>query len=663
HLTFNLVPSLLEQLEDYAEGAEDYELMLSKMNPVDLSSEEKEAILTRFFQAHYETMINPLPRYMELLQYRGIHGTRRDIDSAMRKFAAQDFLDLQVLFNLSWFGFAARTEDVEIRRLIHKGRFFTVEDRDLVLEKQLEIIKKLVRFYQELWEKGSIDITTSPFYHPILPLLCDTSIALESMPGCLLPKQRFSHPEDAARQVEMGLKYFEERFGKKPSGMWPSEGSVSPAVLEIIRDAGITWIATDEGILSKSLKQFNREQDLYRPWNAHGIAVFFRDKILSDQIGFVYKHNTASVAVDDFVGRLKTIDLSSSDSPRCVCVILDGENPWEYFPNSGKDFLETFYARLLSEKRIKPISFERFLDENPPVTKIQSIFPGSWINCNFDTWIGDQEEADGWDALNNARKILVEREQNLSEDEKKEAWLEIFRAEGSDWFWWYGEDHTSPNDTEFDRLFRTHLERVYNILGIYPPLEVTEPIIVKQVIRADVEPTGLVTPVIDGRSTTFYEWISAGWIPTTGPAGVMSGGEPLISSIYYGFDFSSFYVRLDLTERDEPLSLLSWKVSLFIDIGSEKYRLDVKLSEPDTYILYILSKDKWVRRSRRTKIAFDRIIELGVSFRDVSAQTGMRISFMVLIYENEVEHERWPLTGRISFVVPDEKYQSMMWQL
>jgi len=661
-LTFNLVPVLLEQLKDYAGGAEDFELILSNRDPVNLTVEEKEAILSRFFQANLNTMIKPFPRYIELLQYRGINGTRSEIERAVKKFAAQDFLDLQVLFNLSWFGFSIRDEDDDIRKLIHKGRFYTTDDRNLILEKQLEIITKLVSIYRKLWENESIDITTSPFYHPITPLLCDTSCALEGMPGCMLPKSQYSYPEDAARQVEMGIDYIENTLGKKPQGIWPSEGSVSPATLEIIRDSGVRWVATDEVILAKSITNYDKNRDLYHPWNSNDISVFFRDLGLSDQIGFVYARNPVSVAVDDFIGRLRSIATSGDGSPRCVSVILDGENPWETYPDSGKDFLNKLYARILSEKWLKPVTFTKFLEENPPGSNIKSIFPGSWINGNFDTWIGDQEEADAWDALKNAREALGKKQETLSEKDSREAWVEIFSAEGSDWFWWYGEDHTSPNDPEFDRLFRTHLERVYNIIGIDVPAEIKEPIIKKQTVRADVEPTGIVTSVIDGKITTFYEWLSAGWFPAMGQEGVMSGVESLISDVYYGFDLNSIYFRFDFVKREEPFNLSRWSLSIHFQ-NSEFYRIDVSLDECDNYIVYRKVKDRWVRRSRRSDITVDRIIELGISFKDLNLKSGDKSFFTIMVYENALEHERLPRTGMISFVVPDEKYQSLMWQL
>ncbi len=661
-LTFNLVPSLLEQIEEYAAGtAEDYELMLARKAPSELTGEEKKAILSRFFQSNHETMIRPLPRYLELLQYRGLHGTLMEIENAVRRFAAQDYLDLQVLFNLSWFGFSSR-DDTDIRRLIRKGRLYTIEERDLVLEKQHAIIAGIIPLYKSCLEQGAADLTASPFYHPILPLLCDTNAAKDGMPGVPLPMMPYRHPEDAEHQVRMSVDYFEKLFGKKPEGMWPSEGSVSPAALEILHHAGIRWAATDEGILARSINGFDRNRDLYTPWEAHGVAMFFRDRRLSDQIGFVYANNPPEVAVDDFIGKLKEIGASSSRKNPVVSVILDGENAWETYPESGKEFLETLYRRIIADPGIRPLSFRRVLEEHPPEKSIKSIFPGSWINANFDTWIGDREENDGWDALRNARDALVARENGLAPQARAEAWLEIYRAEGSDWFWWYGYDHSSPNDPEFDRLFRAHLERVYHLLGMAPPKEVTEPIIEVRNVLADVEPTGLVSPVIDGRATTFYEWVSAGWIPTTGPEGVMSGGESVVEGIHYGFDLRGCSFRIDPAKREEPVDWSHWEMNILIDTA-DRYRVDVDLAKPDTYTVSRLVGEKWVRRTRKSTVAMKRIIEIGILFEDIGARPGTRVGFTVVLLEDGVERERWPKNGQVSFTVPDESFQPSMWQV
>ena len=661
-LTFNLVPALLEQIEDYTDGAEDFDLILSGKDPAYLTSDEKEAMLSRFFQANQDTMIKPLPRYVELLQYRGVHGSRSGIEAAVKKFAAQDYLDLQVLYNLSWFGFSQHDNNEDIRKLINKGRFFTTEDRDLVLQCQHDCIARLIPYYRDLWKKGSIDISTSPFYHPILPLLCDTSSALEGMPGTPLPKKRYQYPEDAVKQVEMGIRYCKQKLGKKPKGMWPSEGSVSPEALEIIRAAGIQWVATDENILARSTSNFNRNRDLYHPWDINGLSVFFRDFRLSDQIGFVYARNPADTAADDFIDRLRSIASAGKDTERCVSVILDGENAWETYPNSGKAFLSKLYERILSEKDLQPIQFSRYLEEHPPEKKISKIFPGSWINANFDTWIGEQEENDGWDALKNARDMLVKHQDALSKKDAEEAWLEIYRAEGSDWFWWYGTDHSSPNDPEFDRLFRAHLERVYQILNREIPQEIREPIIRKMTLHADVEPSGFISPVIDGRMTTFYEWQSAGWFPAIGPEGAMSGGELLVSDVYYGYDLQLLYFRFDLVQTEEPAELSKWSLSIILQ-NSETYRVDIPFENPDSYVLLRKVNSKWVRRTRKKSVSAGRIIEVGIPFKDLNMQSGDKSSFSIIVYENRMERERLPRVGTISFVVPDKNFQSLMWQL
>ncbi|MFA6472607.1 MAG: glycoside hydrolase family 57 protein [Candidatus Latescibacterota bacterium] len=662
-LTFNLVPSLLEQIDDYAKGAEDYELKLSKKNPADLTFEDKKAILSRFFQANIETMIKPLHRYMELLQNRGISCSGMEIETPLKKFTDQDYLDLQVLFNLCWFGFTAREEDAGLRRLLNKGQMYTLEERDAVLEKQKTIIGKLATLYREAWEQDIIDISASPFYHPILPLVCDIAIAREGIPDVYLPKNSFRHPEDAEQQMSMSMDYFIKRFGRKPSGMWPSEGSVSPEALDIARKAGIQWSATDEDILARSVPKYDRSQDIYHPWEANGIGMFFRDRTLSDQIGFVYSHTEPSRAADDFIGRIKEIAARVTLTPACVSVILDGENPWEFFPNSGKDFLETVYSRLLSEKGIKPISFTKYLEKNPPEKKITSIFPGSWINANFDTWIGDQEEADGWDVLENTRTALVQGGGKLSKAQSDEAWREIYKAEGSDWFWWYGDDHSSPNDPEFDRLFRAHLERVYQILDSPPPSEVTEPVINHRISHAEVEPSGLMAPVIDGKITTFYEWTSSGWISTSGPEGVMSCGESILSGIFYGFDMNTLYLRLDIAKREPPIDLSSRELIVSIETGGGKYRLELSLGKPENYTIFRNIRDKWVRRSRKDTVAMDKIIEMGISFEDIAVRKGEAIDFRIAIFEKGLETERWPKLGFISFSTPDESYQSKMWQV
>jgi len=366
--------------------------------------------------------------------------------------------------------------------------------------------------------------------------------------------------------------------------------------------------------------------------------------------------------VDDFIGRLKAIAESGDGGPRLVSVILDGENAWETYPGSGEEFLSLLYERILGESWLEPVAFSDYLEEHPPAEKIDAVHTGSWINANFDTWIGDQEEADAWDALKHARDRLVEKEDGLSEEARREAWLEIFRAEGSDWFWWYGEDHSSANDPEFDRLFRAHLERVYQIIGVDVPDEISEPIIRKETVRADVEPTGFIAPVIDGRLTTFYEWLSAGWFPAVGAEGAMSEFEAVISDVYYGFDLETLYFRFDFSQCEEPRDLSGWSLSILIQ-NDGQYRIDCPLVNPDSYLLFRKGKQNWIRRFRKTTVASGRVMEIAVPFKDLDFKSGEKIFFTAVVCQGEVKCERLPRHGVVSFTVPDSDFQARMWQI
>ena len=251
---FNFTPSLLEQLTDYTENnAKDQYLTLSLKNASELGPADKLFILENFFLANWDNMIRPFPRYYELLAKRGLHVIRSDISRMATYFTNNDFLDLQVLFNLCWVDPLFRRKDPFLKGLVEKGRDFTEEEKQILITKQLAILKEIIPRYREVVSKGQIELSVSPFYHPILPLLCDTNSARVALPDIRLPHKRFSHPEDAEKQIRMGIEYFEKTFRYRPVGMWPSEGSVSEEVLRIVAKEGIQWLGTDEDILSISL--------------------------------------------------------------------------------------------------------------------------------------------------------------------------------------------------------------------------------------------------------------------------------------------------------------------------------------------------------------------------------------------------------------------------
>jgi len=454
HQTFNLVPSLVEQIEDYTNRTlKDKYLELSFKPAKELTSQEKDFILKNFFSISKERVISTHPRYYELYLK----------NLSKKEFTPQDYLDLQLWFNLAWIDSYFRT-GTEIKNIIDKARFFTEEEKRIVLDKQAEILENIIPTYKKFMASGQIEITTTPYYHPILPLLYNTNIAKEANPKTILPKIKFAYPEDVKAQIEEAVKFHQSKFGSPPSGMWPSEESVSEHILPSIIQAGIHWIVTDEAILFKSLKKKKRDTRLlYQPHlltrDEGKLNIVFRDRNLSDLIGFVYYSWKAESAVADLMKHLGNISLAFGEEDVLVTIAMDGENAWEYYPNDGHDFLELLYQRLSESKIIKTTTINEYLKKFPPKSEIKRLACGSWIYAEFGKWIGNPYKVRAWEYLAKARQELDNPELRTKDYELGLALKQIHIAEGSDWFWWYGEDHT-----DFDRLFRTHLSNFYTII-------------------------------------------------------------------------------------------------------------------------------------------------------------------------------------------------------
>jgi alpha-amylase/alpha-mannosidase (GH57 family) len=326
-------------------------------------------------------------------------------------------------------------------------------------------------------DNGQIEVTTTPFYHPILPLLYSTKIAKEANPKTTLPKIEFAYPEDAQAQIEMALDFHKSRFAVRAAGMWPSEESVSEHILPFIINAGINWIVADEAILFKSLKKKKRETSLiYQPYllkrEEGGLNIVFRDRNLSDLVGFVYYNLKAQDAVADFMKHLENIALAFKDQDILVTIAMDGENAWEYYSRDGHDFLELLYQKLSEAKFLKTTTVSGYLKNHPPKNEIKRLAAGSWIYGNFGKWIGNLQKTKAWEWLAQARKELEQATGNRQQATDL-AWKQIYILEGSDWFWWAGEDP----DGGFDRLFRMHLVNFYTLIGKDIPDYLRKPII------------------------------------------------------------------------------------------------------------------------------------------------------------------------------------------
>jgi len=433
--TLNLVPSLVDQLQDLADGRTDRWERLSRAPAEALGAEDRAFIRARFVHGH-PAMRRVSRRYQELEARIG----------ALTDPA--DLRDLQVWSNLAWMGVIAR-RDPFIEGLFQQDRAFTHGQLIGLMDRQ----RALVAGVLPLWRRLP-SIATSPYTHPILPLLVDFQHARRNLDR--LPDDvHFAWPDDAARQLQEAVDRASAAMGRPVRGMWPSEGSVSPEVVALAGAAGVTWLATDEGVLHRSGR--DGPADVRRAWRLPegGPALLFRDRELSDRIGFVYASWDGAAAAADLLSRLPDSGV--------VPIVLDGENPWESYPDAGEAFLRALFASG------RCCTAEQALARMPE-GRLHHLHTGSWIHANFAIWAGDPMDRAGWRRLSRARAAWE------AAGRPEAAWPALRAAEGSDWFWWYGPEHHSEMRDLFDLLFRKHLAAAWAAMGQPPPDDLQRPV-------------------------------------------------------------------------------------------------------------------------------------------------------------------------------------------
>ncbi|MFN7948750.1 MAG: glycoside hydrolase family 57 protein [Blastocatellia bacterium] len=431
HLTINLTPSLIWQIEDYTErGATDRALDLTLKPAEALVAAERKFILENFFEAHWHHQIATHPRYSDLFLQR----------REGREFTMQDLRDLQMWFNLAWFGREFRESEVKlvtgetasVRRFVEQGRNYNVADIEAMVEEQYKLMRAVLPLHRQLQAQEQIEVSTSPFFHPILPLLIDTDRATIDRPGATHPV-RFAYPEDAEAQVRLAIEWYGSRFAQSLRGMWPPEGAVSQSVIPCFGRKNVRWLATDRGVLARS-GQWGYDADnpdvLCQPYHAlvedSSLTIFFRDTQLSDSIGFHYQgYDDYEEAARDFIGQIKNgfVRHFKHGKDRVLTVVLDGENAWGAYREDGRPFLQALYSLLGRDAEIRTVTLSEYLDGNPmrgikahPVEdqeRVHDLFPGSWIDesasapgVDWGTWIGEEEENRGWELLKQAREFL-----------------------------------------------------------------------------------------------------------------------------------------------------------------------------------------------------------------------------------------------------------------
>ncbi|MQA31696.1 MAG: hypothetical protein GEU82_17990 [Luteitalea sp.] len=682
-MTFNLVPSLLVQLEAFADGrAHDRYLDLS-LEPADALTEDDVAfMLQHFFHAQRHHMIDPHPRYAELLALRGESVAPADLRAKARHFSFEDLRDLQVWHKLAWLDPSYLERDARTRALVAKGRQFSEGDKQALRAIELELLKAVIPAYRERARSGQIEISTSPFYHPILPLLCDTDIYKRTHPDSPMPRDRFVHPEDALEQLTRAADCHERLFGRRPVGLWPSEGSVSDAMIPLVVKAGYQWMATDELILARTLGiTFTRDdhgrvdqpERLYTPYlvSAGGARVScgFRDHALSDRIGFVYAGWPADAAAEDFVARLAAAgqaaaERSGGEEPT-VFVILDGENAWEHFEGGGRPFLRALYGRLSAHPELRTVTMkEACLPARPTLA---GIFPGSWIDANFYIWIGHGDDRRAWSQLADARAACGSA-RGVDAAAVSRAREELMIAEGSDWFWWYGDDHSSDHDQEFDDLFRRHLRNVYRLLDQPIPDELfVSNISVGAAAAGQSDPTGLIRPTIDGEESSYFEWLGAGVLEVREVAGAMhqiERREPALGMVRFGFSHDHLFVRLDGGRAigDQLAAGASFRLTF---LQPEGIALCVRGINGGMAVGAWERRDggrRWMERATGVRVAAASILEIELPLADLGLTPGGPTSFFVGVHDaSDAEVERHPTNRPIELTVPDLAFEARNW--
>jgi alpha-amylase/alpha-mannosidase (GH57 family) len=658
HQTFNLVPSLLVQIEEYASGrASDpfLELALKPAEQVELP--EKEFILRYFFQANEQQQINRYPRYAEL--FRVLEQGLQVPGRAVSLFDTQMLRDLQVLSQLAWADEEYLKNDPEISGLAKKGRIYSQEDQALLGRKQLQALAEVVPVYRDFSRRGQIEISTTPFYHPIVPLLCDSNIGAVSHPYIPLPP-RFSYPGDAEEQLARARAYIASEFGlaksgDAPLGLWPSEGSVSDQTLEIASRLGFRWTASDDGVLARTLNRSITPVDTYQPYvwrrGEEEIRVLFRDHQLSDLIGFVYSKMDAREAAEHFLTEIhkNCSPLLNQGQDAVVPIILDGENAWEYYFENGRPFLRELYSRITSDPDMAALTMSEAIDAMP-ARELTHIFPGSWVDATFDIWIGAEEDNRAWEHLLRARRTYDQalrspRSSSIPQEAKQLAWEELLIAEGSDWCWWYGPEHSSINRAEFDQLYRSHLANVYRLLGEKVPPGLNESILKGSETGLHEPPSGLIQPEIDGLVSSHLEWSGAGHYRIDHRSGAMHSRRSLIQELLYGSDGQNIYLRVDLTEPASASGPLDFRLHLrnqageqfhvnlipvaLTGTGPSGFRIDSNLPED------------------AVTVALVNIYEIRISMRALHVRRGDPVFLQISIFREELPVACLPASGEL----------------
>ena len=695
-LNFNFSPVLLIALQKYLNGFQDLHLKMLLKDENTLEEQDKIYILNNYFDLNYKNMVLKRPYFTELFNKRA---NAKELNTSI--FSNKEYADLMANYTLCWMDEYFVDDYPELINLFNKEKNYTLEDRNKIYEIQLDIIKRILVEYKNYQKENKIEISTSPYYHPILPLLIDFKGKeikdVENLP------QNFFKTSDAKEQIELAIEKYDEIFEQKPKGMWLSEQCICSKTAELLSKYDIKWSVCDEGILSKSIKkEFMRDFDgnLENPYDLmtnyitkgkHPLNLIFSDSFFGNLLNFGYGNYNSKIAANDLYEKIKIIQSKLKNSPKenhILTIALDGENCWETYQNDGSEFLDTIYSLIDEDDTLETVLVSEFIAKNKPET-IENLKSGSWINRNFDLWIGEPTKNIAWlymdtvskeiDSFYETQKSQIENKEELKELEEKYklAHREILISQSSDWYWWYGKPNESKSDGVFDFLFRSHLINAYEILGLEAPEYLTMPLanFINKTLR---NPSGKISPkLICDINDDDNEWANAGYlfIPD-GPTSNISG---LLKNIYFGCDDEYVYYRFELNQNSIKMAYESIKNQIAIYFANENERClsPIRFANKNEGNIYPILKNQFSRElrfsfdcnkisriflnkscpwglwsqmiSKNSKIAYrDSVIELKIPFADLGF-SGNNFSFCIIDSTNDLINEIHPHDVMISF--------------
>ncbi len=665
-LNFDIVPALLDMIIDYSNGANDIHSELTCSNIEDMTGEEKSFILNNFFSSRYETMIFRSENYKNLYQKR----FSKDVCN-IEDFSAQELSDLMALFNLVWMDPIHFKRYPRLQELWDKQYNYNLDDRIEIINIQRDIIREIIPTYKKYILEGRIELTTTPYYHTILPILADIKTSIKSVITTEGLPASLGMFEDAKEQVKRGLDRVEEVFGVRPKGIWPPELCVGPKTLNILAKEGIKWTISDEGVLASSINfdfirdfkgNLNDPYHLLKVYEYQGapINVIFRDRSIPNLINFEYAGVDSKMAAGDLFDKIKIIQsklLVSPDDTHLLTIALDCENCWENYQNDGNDFLERIYSLIEKDETLETVLISDYIENDNHKKPLNKIYSGSWIDRTFQYWIGEITKNKAWAYLKSTKddfEAFVK--ENRKNPNIENARRELFIAEGSDWFWWYGEPNNSGQDFVFDYMFREHLKNVYLSLGLEPPERLNQSLITKYEMPFK-HPSRSITPKMDGLISSYEDWYYSGNISMID--GPVFRESKNIDKILFGCDENNIYFRLHVNKGSGEMSFIERISQFYIYIRNatrighrayvrlisktdnqypilrEKFEdeLTLTLIKETLYpvrFTRVLHPNMWtLANPEGIKVEYKEVIDLTIPFETIGVERGETVEFFM----------------------------------